>query len=402
MKTTALILTAASLLLLGCSKKTLSIKQASELIGKTLDPKPVSLNLVTSPMAEQCSLWTDMRYAAARKAGVMRRDSRGLWVVPLIIDSNGELAPAAEDLSHGLEAETKDHEPSGCEGQMLDFEVARRTIAEVTTMHQVSSTTAEAEFTWKWVLTPAGEKFMSHLSANELNNLLPYLQSHVVTAPNFNWGEVAVLHSGKRTLQKRGEAWQVMLDREVSVELVTRHLALLNERIDFQIGSHCPILTAFDPSWSNLKADILAKAQYVSLTGNSQGYSQARITDLGRATMSDLQPQSEGCEFEASFLLARPGLVEITGINGDQESPEITYSWRWVLTRLGAAMGEHGQIYAVLTDAQRKDLNEHFSKPASSKSDEDELRAFSIPLDSRPVVARHRVKKDQSDGGWTW
>jgi hypothetical protein len=84
-------------------------------------------------------------------------------------------------------------------------------------IHEITSEKAEAEYTWKWTLTPVSVKLIDKLSQPELiqvNANLEDLHYHYRPDPTFNLADMVqsgTPRPGKTMLKKSGDGW--MLDQ---------------------------------------------------------------------------------------------------------------------------------------------------------------------------------------------
>src|ERR1051325_11974976 len=58
----------------------------------------------------------------------------------------------------------------GCDYILLGFTVAEKSVAEIN-LHEIGSGKTEAEFTWKWGLTPFGTRLVDNFNAQQRAHL---------------------------------------------------------------------------------------------------------------------------------------------------------------------------------------------------------------------------------------
>ncbi len=176
-----------------------------------------------------------------------------------------------------------------------------------------------------------------------------------------------------------------------------------------RVGSHCSATEIGgkkyyvdmnpDKDMENLAAQ---KAGYITVAPDGTGYWKVALTSQGQALIDaqNVQPArevEEGCDnVMDDFPAARPVLVKITQITGDDQAAEATYLWKWTLTDLGAKLRENGSVYTELNSQQRKVLSERLADP---------LFGFPISLPfpseqdmNKTYEAKVRFKK--TDDGW--
>jgi hypothetical protein len=212
---TKLAVLSALLLLAGCSGPK-DRKAAAEAVNKSLKRDAVQLLVFIGRVSEKCApinldenqdLSTRPEYHAAQKAGLISitPDGPGFWKVDLLNPK-----PAVIENLKKVQHNVKD----GCDDLYFGFTVASKT-ADIVSLHKVTDEEAEAEFTWKWKLEPAGVKLVDGLSQQERYQVTPCLE--VVSRrgkrdPSFNLGTMdqsSTPQSGKVALKKSGDGWVV-------------------------------------------------------------------------------------------------------------------------------------------------------------------------------------------------
>ena len=146
------------------------------------------------------------RFHAAQKAGLVKitPDGPGFWKVELVDPKPGVL----ENL------QKMKHETSGgCDSIPLFFTVATKTVVDTVKIQEITSEKSEVEFTWKWTLTPFGEKLVNGLTEQERRELNAYIhppRDPVNPDPTFNFADLTpsiAPRPGKKALKKAGDGW---------------------------------------------------------------------------------------------------------------------------------------------------------------------------------------------------
>jgi hypothetical protein len=145
------------------------------------------------------------RFHAAQKAGLVKitPDGPGFWKVELVDPKPGVL----ENLQ-----KIKHETIGGCDSIPLFFTVATKTVVDTVKIQEITSEKSEVEFTWKWTLTPFGEKLVNGLTEQERRELNAYIRSRdpVNHDPTFNFADLApsiASRPGKKALKKAGDGW---------------------------------------------------------------------------------------------------------------------------------------------------------------------------------------------------
>jgi hypothetical protein len=209
------LLLCASFVLLGCSGGK-DKKAAAEAINKGLQKEGVALFLHLGRVGAPCGdepafvntpdLTAQTLYYSAKKAGLIAitPDGPGFWKIDLI-DGKPAVVEALKHADH--------NKNNGCDNVSFIFLVARKSVAELTNLHDISGEKAEAEFTWKWELRPAGEKLLNALSEQEriqLNANLENTNRRQKPDPTFSLAhmtESTTPRPAKTALKRSGEGW---------------------------------------------------------------------------------------------------------------------------------------------------------------------------------------------------
>jgi hypothetical protein len=146
------------------------------------------------------------RFHAAQKAALVKitPDGPGLWKVEMVNPAPGVL----ENLQK-MKHETGD----GCDSIPLIYRVATKTVVDIGKIQEITSEKSEVAFTWKWTLTPFGEKLVNSLTEQERRELNAYIHpphDPVNPDPTFNFGDLTTstaTKSGKKALKKAGDSW---------------------------------------------------------------------------------------------------------------------------------------------------------------------------------------------------
>lgn len=203
-------------LLAGCSRGQ-SQKAAVEALNKDLKHDTVELYLVIGRVSHKCApivglvdnpdLTKVIEFQAAQKAGLITitPDGPGFWKVELV-NPTPIVATALQKVRHNVEG--------GCDYIIFGLAVASKTVVDMVNLQEITGQTAEAEFTWKWVLAPAGVKLVDSLSEQERIQLSPHIERLRLFTPDptFNLADMTAInasHQDKKTLKKSGDGWVV-------------------------------------------------------------------------------------------------------------------------------------------------------------------------------------------------
>jgi hypothetical protein len=396
--------------MMGCSGP--SRRTASAVIDHELKDAKVSLQVNLGRIGRECALdpTSDVRYFAAQKAGVITitPDGADFWEIEPV-----GLKPASHDNSAASQSPA-----SGCDYAPVVLPLAQKTLVDVAGIHPLEDGTAEASFTWKWALTPRGEKIINQLSPSQLEDLDARLYSPYSEQPALRFrvtdvSESTKPHEGKKSLKKSADGWRVVFDEEMAAQVIADKLAFEPQELFVDIGrvnSRCvtvvgktEVETGVNPD-KNINTVTAAKAGYVSFAPDGKDYWRVNMTDKGRAIfVRDSKGNGmlerntlKGCDFQkVSFIVAQPRLVQITRVTADEESSEVEYVWKWVPTDLGLALGERGETYSKLTAAERSDLQKILAVDEFTP-------ALSLPVPSpEQAIATHsKIKLTRAQEGY--
>jgi hypothetical protein len=204
------------------------------------------------------------------------------------------------------------------------------------------------------------------------------------------------------------------LDRKIAAKEIQSHFKDNQSTIVVEVGrvsSHCAYVNKRDGKEvtqdlnpeTALNAVVAIKAGYVSATPDGADFWKVSLTDKGQRVQDPswqvsgaYHNQLKGCDYRfSSFPIAHPELVKITGISGDETSPDVDFEWGWTATELGAALREHGAVYAQLTPQQREALSSVIQGDPSPA-------VFKVPLPVPPEgqTEKESVKFKKYDDGW--
>lgn len=397
--------------MVGCSG--LSRGAARAVIDHELKDTKVSLQVNLGRIGRECALdpTSDVRYFAAQKAGVITitPDGTDFWKIEPV-----GLKPVSRDNNDSASQGSA----SGCDYAPVALPLAQKSLVDVTGIHPLQDGTAEASFTWKWALTPRGEKIINQLSPSQLEDLDARLHSPYSELPALRFRVTDVSgstnpHQGKKTLKKSADGWRVVFDQEMAAQVIADKLAFERQELFVDIGrvnSHCVTMvgkteveTGENPD-KDINTVTAAKAGYVSFAPEGKDYWRVNMTDKGMAVyVRDSKGNGmlerdtlKGCDFQkVSFIVAQPRLVQITRVTADEQSSEVEYVWKWVSTDLGLSLGERGETYSKLTAAQRRDLQ-------SVLAVDEFAPALSLPVPSpEQAIATHSTMKlTRAQGYW--
>lgn len=204
------------LLLTGCSSGKRK-KAAAEALNQGLRREAVVMVVSLGHVGYKCGnipaftdenedLTTLTRFHSAQRAGLVTitPDGPGFWKVELVDPKPGVLE-SLKKAKHNVTA--------GCDSIPFAFIVAWKSVADIVNFHEITSEKAEAEFTWKWVLAPAGIKLVDSLSEQERIQLNANLESPILRYtqdPTFSLVDMtqsSTPRPGKKTLKKSGDGW---------------------------------------------------------------------------------------------------------------------------------------------------------------------------------------------------
>ena len=208
----ASLLVISSLLLAGCSGGK-DKKSAIEAINKSMRKEALSVHVLLGRVSPKCApvigagenqdLSTVIQYQAAQKAGLIAitPDGPGFWKVELV-DPKPNLQEALKNAHH--------YGKDGCDYILFGSSVAEKSVADIN-LREISSEKAEAEFTWKWVLTPFGTRLVDNLNAQQRAQVNARVESsRLQSDPTFDLADITQSsspHPGKKTLKKSGDGW---------------------------------------------------------------------------------------------------------------------------------------------------------------------------------------------------
>ncbi len=150
---------------------------------------------------------TDIVHVAASAAGLIQvtPDVPDFWKVEL---TGGKSSQRPVRKSYHFVA-------NGCDYELAFISLANKSVVAVTSVNQLTDDTAEAEYAWKWVLTPAGEKIIDQVPLSQLAELdaaIDYNSRHRQRDSNFALADVGrstELRRDKVFLKKTNGGWKV-------------------------------------------------------------------------------------------------------------------------------------------------------------------------------------------------
>jgi hypothetical protein len=201
------------LLLVGCSSGQ-SKQAAVEALNKGWHRESAMMFVKIGRLSQSCAdiigfekdedLTKVTNFRAAQKAGLITiaPDGPGFWKVELV-NPNPKVVENLKTIKHTVR--------DGCDSMGFVFPVASKAVAEVLNVHEITSQTAEVEYTWKWTLVEPGVKLVDNLTHPELIELNAKLQDrNHQPIPNFNLADMTqsgTPRPGKATLKKSGDGW---------------------------------------------------------------------------------------------------------------------------------------------------------------------------------------------------
>jgi len=202
----------AASLLLSCSGSK-DNKAVIETINKDMRKEALSLYLSIGRVSPKCApmihanenqdLPTVAEYQAAQKGGMISitPDGTGFWKVEPVNPTPG-LVEYLKSAHHSVK--------DGCDYTLVGFTVAEKSVADVN-LREISSEKTEAEFTWKWGLTPFGTRLVDNFNAQQRAQLTVKLETaRLQSDPTFNLADITQSsspHPGKKSLKKSGDGW---------------------------------------------------------------------------------------------------------------------------------------------------------------------------------------------------
>ena len=158
------------------------------------------------------------------------------------------------------------------------------------------------------------------------------------------------------------------LDRDSAAEKISSRLSANPKHIMLRIGrvgSHCETIDfhgeshEIDQDPNKNDSVVAVKAGYITAVPDGKGYWKVALTDKGQAFLNQYPARAresegeKGCEFrQIDFPIATASLVNITGITAGDAERQVDYTWKWVVTDLGVALRQKGEIYPKLTPKQ--------------------------------------------------
>lgn len=203
-----------SFLLMGCSGSK-DKKAAMDAINKGMQREALSLRVVLGRVSPKCApivvasdnqdLTTVTEYQAAQKGGLITiaPDGPGFWKVE-VLDPKPNVQEVLKNAHH--------YGKDGCDYFWFGSTVAEKSVADIN-LHEISPEKAEAEFTWKWGLTPFGTRIVDNLSPQQraqVNAKLTILDIRLHSDPMFDLADITQSsspHPGKKSLKKSGDGW---------------------------------------------------------------------------------------------------------------------------------------------------------------------------------------------------
>ena len=104
---------------------------------------------------------------------------------------------------------------NGCDYEGILITLANQSVMDVGSINQITDSTAEAEYTWKWALTPAGAKIVDRLSLSQLAELDQAIGNNFLHDREESYFALADMgrstspHQSRATLKKSNDGWQV-------------------------------------------------------------------------------------------------------------------------------------------------------------------------------------------------
>jgi hypothetical protein len=212
MKNCLVLALTASLFLAGCSGGK-DKKAAIQAINQAMRKEALSVHVLLGRVSPQCApivhahgnqdLTTVTDYQAAEKGGLisMTPDGPGFWKVELVNPKPGLVEALKNAHRYGKD---------GCDYASFSFSVAEKSVADIN-LHEISSEKAEAQFTWKWGLTPFGTRIVDNFNAQQRAQVNANLEtSRLQRDPTFDLADItqsSLPHPGKKLLKRSGDGW---------------------------------------------------------------------------------------------------------------------------------------------------------------------------------------------------
>jgi hypothetical protein len=144
---------------------------------------------------------------------------------------------------------------------------------------------------------------------------------------------------------------------------------------------------------------IAVQAGYVTAVPDGKDYWKVTLTEKGQAHIDQQRNRlaeirrTKGCEFrQVAFPIATPSVVDVSGVTSGDSERQVDYTWKWVLTDLGVALRENGEIYRKLSPQDREVLQ----YVVNATSDDPKI---SIPIPDDGVI-RGTSNFKHYDDGW--
>jgi hypothetical protein len=213
-KNSLVLALAALLLLAGCSGGK-DKKAAIEAINKGMRKEALSLHVLLGRVGLGCApIWASSdnkdlsmvpQFQAAQKGGLISitPDGPGFWKVELV-DPKPNVQEALKNAHH--------YGTDGCDYYWFGTTVAEKSVTDIN-LHEISPDKAEAEFVWKWGLTPFGTRLVDNLSPQQrtqVNTKLTTVDRRLQPDPMFDLADITQSsspHPGKKSLKRSGEGW---------------------------------------------------------------------------------------------------------------------------------------------------------------------------------------------------
>ena len=175
------------------------------------------------------------------------------------------------------------------------------------------------------------------------------------------------------------------LNRESAAEAINRRFATYRKHVVFdlgRVGSHCETVKLpsgelheidQDPT-NDIYAVVAVKGGYITAVPDGKDYWKVALTEKGKAFLnqhpdnSSENERTKGCDFRlVEFPIATASVTGVTGITTGDTERQVDYTWKWVLTDLGVALQEKGEIYPKLTSRQRDLLESSLNASSDPK-----------------------------------
>jgi hypothetical protein len=201
------------------------------------------------------------------------------------------------------------------------------------------------------------------------------------------------------------------LDRDTALKELNSKFRAKRRDLMFNIGrvgSHCSTVDLGEGKRGEIDLDpgkkiatiVAMKGGYVTVVPDGKDYWKVDLTARGKSFMDAQRKhpygneKQKGCDFEqVEFPIAEGSVLEVTGITEGEALRGVDFQWKWQPTELGVRLREDGDIYSMLTPAQREDLAYMLNVGETGVR-------LPVPLPPADSSIRSTVRFKKYDDGW--